>query len=222
MWDRGFRRGAYRALRYPSVLGSAVPHGHDLVPGYYSVHTSPDALRDGEAHISSRRPSVSSAHLPDLAVARSRRQGPLRGSKSHSSAKGEWLRRVLGEWGMSPGSNQSSAHTSIDVEGSAESGRRPEQSNRLSSISASRLSGDEKMPVQNTNNWPCFCNFSRAFSLGVNTPDVYIRRAVEPPAGIWSGTRIPSHKTPHPPSSIIEQITASRSRLLEDRLIWRR
>jgi redox-sensitive bicupin YhaK (pirin superfamily) len=37
------------------VLGSAVPHGHDLVPGYYSVHTSPDALRDGEAFISSIR-----------------------------------------------------------------------------------------------------------------------------------------------------------------------
>jgi redox-sensitive bicupin YhaK (pirin superfamily) len=35
------------------VLGSAAPHEHDLVPGYYSVHTSPDALRDGEAHISS-------------------------------------------------------------------------------------------------------------------------------------------------------------------------
>jgi redox-sensitive bicupin YhaK (pirin superfamily) len=34
------------------VLGSAVPHGHDLVSGYYSVHTSPDALHDGEAHIS--------------------------------------------------------------------------------------------------------------------------------------------------------------------------
>jgi redox-sensitive bicupin YhaK (pirin superfamily) len=34
------------------VLGSAVPHGHDLVSGYYSVHTSPHALRDGEAHIS--------------------------------------------------------------------------------------------------------------------------------------------------------------------------
>jgi len=33
------------------VLGSAAPHEHDLVPGYYSVHTSPDALRDGEAHI---------------------------------------------------------------------------------------------------------------------------------------------------------------------------
>jgi hypothetical protein len=35
------------------VLGSAVPHGHDLVLGYYSVHTSQDALRDAEAHISS-------------------------------------------------------------------------------------------------------------------------------------------------------------------------
>jgi redox-sensitive bicupin YhaK (pirin superfamily) len=35
------------------VLGSAVPHEHDLVLGHYSVHTSPDALRDGEAHIAS-------------------------------------------------------------------------------------------------------------------------------------------------------------------------
>jgi redox-sensitive bicupin YhaK (pirin superfamily) len=35
------------------VLGSAAPHEHDLVLGYYSIHTSPDALRDGEAHISS-------------------------------------------------------------------------------------------------------------------------------------------------------------------------
>src|SRR3984893_2979295 len=34
------------------VLGSAAPHEHDLVLGYYSVHTSPSALRDGEAHIS--------------------------------------------------------------------------------------------------------------------------------------------------------------------------
>jgi redox-sensitive bicupin YhaK (pirin superfamily) len=37
------------------VLGSAVPHEHDLVLGYYSVHTSPDALRDGEANIVSIR-----------------------------------------------------------------------------------------------------------------------------------------------------------------------
>jgi anti-anti-sigma regulatory factor len=34
------------------VLGSAAPHEHDLVVGHYSVHTSPDALRDAEAHIS--------------------------------------------------------------------------------------------------------------------------------------------------------------------------
>src|SRR5258707_11535016 len=33
------------------VLGSAVPHEHNLVLGYYSVHTTPDALRDGEAHM---------------------------------------------------------------------------------------------------------------------------------------------------------------------------
>ena len=33
------------------VVGSAVPHGHDLVLGYYSVHTNADALREGEAHI---------------------------------------------------------------------------------------------------------------------------------------------------------------------------
>jgi redox-sensitive bicupin YhaK (pirin superfamily) len=37
------------------VLGSAAPHEHDLVLGYYSVHTSPEALRDGEEHISSIR-----------------------------------------------------------------------------------------------------------------------------------------------------------------------
>ena len=37
------------------VLGSATPHAHDLVTGYYSVHTSRDALRDGEADIASIR-----------------------------------------------------------------------------------------------------------------------------------------------------------------------
>ena len=37
------------------VLGSASPHEHDLVLGSYSVHTSADALRDAEAHISSIR-----------------------------------------------------------------------------------------------------------------------------------------------------------------------
>ena len=34
------------------VVGSAVRHDHDLVLGYYSVHTSADALREGEARIS--------------------------------------------------------------------------------------------------------------------------------------------------------------------------
>jgi redox-sensitive bicupin YhaK (pirin superfamily) len=33
------------------VVGSAAPHEHALALGYYSVHTSPDALRQGEAHI---------------------------------------------------------------------------------------------------------------------------------------------------------------------------
>jgi redox-sensitive bicupin YhaK (pirin superfamily) len=33
------------------VLGSAVPHPHELSLGYYSVHTSPEALRQGEDEI---------------------------------------------------------------------------------------------------------------------------------------------------------------------------
>jgi redox-sensitive bicupin YhaK (pirin superfamily) len=33
------------------VLGSAVSHPHDLVLGYYSVHTSPETLHAGEARI---------------------------------------------------------------------------------------------------------------------------------------------------------------------------
>jgi redox-sensitive bicupin YhaK (pirin superfamily) len=33
------------------MLGSAVPHPHDLVLGYYSVHTSADALAKGERQI---------------------------------------------------------------------------------------------------------------------------------------------------------------------------
>ena len=33
------------------VLGSAVRHDHDLVLGYYSVHTSAEALREGETRI---------------------------------------------------------------------------------------------------------------------------------------------------------------------------
>ena len=33
------------------LLGSAIKHPHDLVLGYYSVHTSPEALQRGEAEI---------------------------------------------------------------------------------------------------------------------------------------------------------------------------
>ncbi|NPT60866.1 cupin domain-containing protein [Paraburkholderia elongata] len=33
------------------VLGSAVAHPHELVPGHYSVHTSSEALRAGEERI---------------------------------------------------------------------------------------------------------------------------------------------------------------------------
>jgi redox-sensitive bicupin YhaK (pirin superfamily) len=55
------------------VLGSAVPHEHDLVLGYYSVHTSKEALRNGEAHI--------------LSIAkRLAREGPLDGIRRVGSA----------------------------------------------------------------------------------------------------------------------------------------
>jgi len=37
------------------VLGSAVSHQHDLVLGAHSVHTTPAALRDAQAHISTLR-----------------------------------------------------------------------------------------------------------------------------------------------------------------------
>ena len=37
------------------VIGSAAPHPHDLVLGYYSVHTSPAALDAGEARIAEIR-----------------------------------------------------------------------------------------------------------------------------------------------------------------------
>jgi redox-sensitive bicupin YhaK (pirin superfamily) len=38
------------------VIGSAVSHRHDLVLGYYSVHTSAAALAAGEARIQAIRP----------------------------------------------------------------------------------------------------------------------------------------------------------------------
>ncbi|WP_144630042.1 pirin family protein [Bordetella genomosp. 13] len=42
----------FRAIEHTQfMLGSAVPHDHDLAIGYYSVHTSPTALLDGEAYI---------------------------------------------------------------------------------------------------------------------------------------------------------------------------
>lgn len=34
------------------VLGSAIPHGYDLVLGSHSVHTSTETLREAEARIS--------------------------------------------------------------------------------------------------------------------------------------------------------------------------
>jgi hypothetical protein len=37
------------------VLSSAVPHEHDLVLGYYSVHTNSEALQKGEANIQAIR-----------------------------------------------------------------------------------------------------------------------------------------------------------------------
>jgi hypothetical protein len=40
------------------VLGSAVPHPHQLVLGYYSVHTNPETLTAGERRIDEIR-----AHL---------------------------------------------------------------------------------------------------------------------------------------------------------------
>jgi hypothetical protein len=43
----------HAAIDAEFVLGSAVPHPHDLVLGNYSVHTSGDALQAGEAGIAS-------------------------------------------------------------------------------------------------------------------------------------------------------------------------
>ena len=40
------------------VIGSAAPHPHDLVLGHYSVHTSAEALRVGEARIDAIRNSL--------------------------------------------------------------------------------------------------------------------------------------------------------------------
>jgi redox-sensitive bicupin YhaK (pirin superfamily) len=40
------------------VFGSAAVHPHDLITGYYSIHTSPEALRAGEAEIERQRPEA--------------------------------------------------------------------------------------------------------------------------------------------------------------------
>jgi hypothetical protein len=37
------------------VVGSAVPHRHELALGNYSVHTSREALHAGEAEISAQK-----------------------------------------------------------------------------------------------------------------------------------------------------------------------
>jgi redox-sensitive bicupin YhaK (pirin superfamily) len=50
------------------VIGSAVPHPHELALGYYSVHTSPRALEIGEAHIQ---------HIRCSLIARGRLRGEL-------------------------------------------------------------------------------------------------------------------------------------------------
>ena len=52
VFERSSDSVAFEALSDAEfVLGSAVPHEHDLVLGHYSIHTTPAALRDGEAHI---------------------------------------------------------------------------------------------------------------------------------------------------------------------------
>jgi redox-sensitive bicupin YhaK (pirin superfamily) len=54
------------------VLGSAIPHPHDLVLGYYSVHSSKEALAAGEGKIAELR-----ATLPQSGVTPSRRPVPV-------------------------------------------------------------------------------------------------------------------------------------------------
>lgn len=54
------------------VLGSAIPHPHDLVLGYYSVHSSNDALIRGEARIAEL-----GALLPPVDASARRRSVPV-------------------------------------------------------------------------------------------------------------------------------------------------
>ena len=59
VFEEGGKAIAFQALTDTGfVLGSAVKHPHDLVLGYYSVHTTAEALRQGESNIATigRRP----------------------------------------------------------------------------------------------------------------------------------------------------------------------
>jgi redox-sensitive bicupin YhaK (pirin superfamily) len=52
VFEEGGKAIAFQALTDTGfVLGSAVKHPHDLVLGYYSVHTTAEALRQGESNI---------------------------------------------------------------------------------------------------------------------------------------------------------------------------
>jgi redox-sensitive bicupin YhaK (pirin superfamily) len=66
------------------VIGSAVPHDHDLVLGHYSVHASADALREGEARI---------AAIGARLAREGRLQGPNRGVPDRNSTPNHTRRR---------------------------------------------------------------------------------------------------------------------------------
>jgi redox-sensitive bicupin YhaK (pirin superfamily) len=52
VFEEGEKQIEFRALTDAGfVLGSAIKHPYDLVTGYYSVHTTADALRHGESNI---------------------------------------------------------------------------------------------------------------------------------------------------------------------------
>jgi hypothetical protein len=52
VFEEGEKRIEFEAATDAAfILGSAVKHPHDLVTGHYSVHTTIDALRLGEANI---------------------------------------------------------------------------------------------------------------------------------------------------------------------------
>jgi redox-sensitive bicupin YhaK (pirin superfamily) len=52
VFEEGERAIEFEALSDAGfILGSSVKHPHDLVTGYYSVHTNPESLRIGESNI---------------------------------------------------------------------------------------------------------------------------------------------------------------------------